>query len=198
MINYTKERLRIRKKRRLLTESVVQLAGFACSKLLLNLAIFSNAKKIATYISNDGEIGTNVLNRAILDHKKLLYLPRIHKQHIYFQRYRSECRLRRNKFGIFEPISNFGDCICSNELDLVVVPLLGFDNCCNRLGMGGGYYDRALAASKRRLFRRPWLVGYGYDFQHLEPLVPRAHDVSLHAVVVADTTPVGRARLICP
>ncbi len=63
--------------------------------------------------------------------------------------------------------------------DLVLMPLLGFDNEGTRLGYGGGYYDRTLAA----LSRKPMLVGLAYDAQEV-PHIPReAHDIPLDAVI---------------
>jgi 5-formyltetrahydrofolate cyclo-ligase len=68
-------------------------------------------------------------------------------------------------------------------LDLVLTPLVGFDHKGNRLGMGGGYYDRSFAFLLRRQnWKKPRLVGLAYDFQQLDKLPAKNWDVPLTAV----------------
>lgn len=67
----------------------------------------------------------------------------------------------------------------ARRMDLIVMPLLGFDGAGQRLGSGRGYYDRALAG---RRGRRPWLVGYAYAAQELPSLPADPWDVRLDAV----------------
>ena len=67
-------------------------------------------------------------------------------------------------------------------LDLVLVPLVGFDGAGNRLGMGGGFYDRSFAFLGQRRWRRPRLVGVAFDLQRVDRLPRRAWDVPLDAV----------------
>ncbi|ODT48795.1 5-formyltetrahydrofolate cyclo-ligase [Devosia sp. 63-57] len=63
--------------------------------------------------------------------------------------------------------------------DIVLMPLLGFDAAGTRLGYGGGYYDRTLAA----LPRKPLLVGLAFDVQELQDIPREEHDVPLDAVI---------------
>ena len=65
------------------------------------------------------------------------------------------------------------------EPDIVIMPLLGFDGSGTRLGYGGGYYDRTLAA----MTRKPRLVGLAFAAQELEHIPREPHDVPLDAVV---------------
>jgi 5-formyltetrahydrofolate cyclo-ligase len=70
------------------------------------------------------------------------------------------------------------------QLDAVIVPLLGFDNNGNRLGMGGGYYDRSFAFRKqRRAWRRPLLIGVAYSFQQVDAIQTEPWDIPLDAVI---------------
>lgn len=87
--------------------------------------------------------------------------------------------LRRNRFGIPEPLSLLKQ-QRSSDLDLVLLPLVGFDKRCNRLGMGAGFYDRALA---KLHCRGPFCIGVAYDFQRVEELPVDPWDVPLQAVV---------------
>jgi len=70
------------------------------------------------------------------------------------------------------------------RLDLVIMPLLGFDPRGGRLGMGGGYYDSHFAFRRHGWrHRKPWLLGLGYDVQRCDRLVLNPWDVPLDAVL---------------
>ena len=70
-----------------------------------------------------------------------------------------------------------------DDIDLVLVPLLGFDRRGNRLGAGAGYYDRSFAFLKEKPRpAQPLLVGIGYHFQELPQLTPQPWDVALDFV----------------
>src|SRR5207253_1457477 len=72
----------------------------------------------------------------------------------------------------------------ARRLDVVFLPLVGFDAQGVRLGTGGGYYDRAFAFRRgRSAWHVPRLVGLAYAFQQVERIAPAAHDVLLDAVV---------------
>ncbi len=62
---------------------------------------------------------------------------------------------------------------------LVFAPLVGFDEANYRLGYGGGYYDRTLAAMPTR----PFVVGIGYEFARLVTIHPQPHDIAMDAIV---------------
>ncbi len=113
-----------------------------------------------------------------------VYLPRIGAQPSArsMQFVRLSARLQCNRLGIPEPL---GPALPSaRALDIVFVPLVGFDRRGNRLGMGGGYYDRALAFTRARAAaERPLLVGLGYALQRLERIDRAAHDVPLDMVI---------------
>ncbi len=90
--------------------------------------------------------------------------------------------LRENRFGIGEPegLATIG----ARWLNLVFLPLLGFDRRGLRLGTGGGFYDRAFAFRQlRRVWHKPHLVGFAYAFQQVGQLAAAPHDVALDAVV---------------
>lgn len=90
--------------------------------------------------------------------------------------------MRPNRLGILEPDAQRA--IGTRWLDVVFVPLLGFDAAGMRLGMGAGYYDRALAFRRlRQYWRGPRLIGLAYAFQQLGRIESAAHDVPLDAVV---------------
>ncbi len=72
--------------------------------------------------------------------------------------------------------------------EILVVPLVGYDDQCFRLGNGGGYYDRTLAACDVK----PYCIGVGYSFAHVSSIHPQPHDVPMD-VIVTEESVVGRA-----
>jgi 5-formyltetrahydrofolate cyclo-ligase len=90
--------------------------------------------------------------------------------------------MRRNRLGILEPIHL--RYLSARRLDLVFVPLVGFDAQGERLGMGAGYYDRAFHfLRQRRHWLHPRLIGLAYSFQQVPRIQGAAHDVRLSAVI---------------
>jgi len=115
-----------------------------------------------------------------------LYLPRIlsrRERRMRFARVRGA--LRPNHLGILEPAD--GELVPTRSLDLVFVPLVGFDASGTRLGMGGGYYDRTFAfLLLRHKWRRPKLIGLAFAVQRVSAIARAAHDVRLDAVVTEE------------
>ena len=91
----------------------------------------------------------------------------------------------KNRYGIPEPAHpNKARNFPLRSLDLVLMPLVGFDTQGNRLGMGGGYYDRSFAFLHRHShWRKPHLMGTAYEFQRLSKLDAQPWDVPLDAIV---------------
>jgi len=113
-----------------------------------------------------------------------LYLPRIDRHTLgrKMQFVRMNTRQRTNRLGIAEPEG--AQTIGARWLDVVFLPLVGFDSRGVRLGAGGGFYDRAFAFRRwRTAWHTPRLVGLAYAFQQLEAIIPAAHDVLMDAVV---------------
>ena len=113
-----------------------------------------------------------------------IYLPRIDPSPTAraMQFVQESARALHNRFGIPEPL---GPTLPSaRALDIVFVPLVGFDRRGTRLGMGGGYYDRALAFTRvRATTHSPLLVGLAYAAQELVRIERAAHDVPLDMVI---------------
>lgn len=98
---------------------------------------------------------------------------------LQFRCWHPATRLDTNSFGIEEP--GDGEVVLPQNLDLVLLPLVAWDECGRRLGMGAGYYDRALASVAHSC--RPLRVGIAYAVQKASRLPADPWDVRLHQVI---------------
>jgi len=139
-------------------------------------------QRIALYASLPEELDTTPLMNMARARGCDIYLPRINR-HTSTMRFISASEsVRRNHLGIDEPQGQRS--IGARWLDIVFLPLVGFDRLGMRLGMGGGYYDRAFAFRHlRKVWRGPQLVGLGFALQQLPAIAPAEHDVRLDASV---------------
>ena len=177
----------MRQQRRALTPRQRREASLALDRLLGRHPLFLRSRYIAFYLANDGEIDLEPLIHRAWAMGKKCYLPvlsPLYHNRLWFAPYHNECELVLNRFGIAEPVGNWAGMRPAWTLDLVLTPLVAFDEQGNRLGMGGGYYDRTLAyLSRRQHWHKPHLLGTAYSFQQAERLPHQPWDVPLHGVV---------------
>jgi 5-formyltetrahydrofolate cyclo-ligase len=161
----------------------------AAHQLIAHLAatrLYRVSRRIAVYLPNDGEIDPVPLMARIWETNKICYLPilsRLQHDRLWFAPFTQKTPLAANRFGILEPVVPARTWVRAQELDLILMPLVGFDTHGNRLGMGGGFYDKSLAFLRhRRLWRKPHLIGLAHDFQRVKKLDACAWDVPLQGV----------------
>jgi 5-formyltetrahydrofolate cyclo-ligase len=180
-------RKQLRAQRRALSiEARAEAAERLCQQVAAT-RLFRVSRRIACYWANDGEIeATRIIERAQRLGKRV-YLPvlsRVNHDRLWFARATADMQLQLNRFGIPEPRVAAAELLRAQALDLILVPLVGFDSAGNRLGMGGGFYDRSLGfLAQRRHWRKPHVVGLAYDFQRVERLPTNAWDIPLAEVV---------------
>ena len=145
--------------------------------------IYLKSRRIAFYYPVNNEAGSiDILTQSLLDGKKC-FLPVINRtsHSMRFIRVGSRTVLKENDYGIPEPVG-----LCSlplSRFDLILIPLLGFDGHGARIGMGGGYYDRALEFTRYdQYYRRPHLIGLAHDNQKLSTITPQTWDIPLDGV----------------
>ena len=159
-------------------------ASVACR--LVRLPVFRRARRIALYWPADGELDPRPLLARAHRLSKVCYLPVLRPRpdrRLWFAPYAPGAPLRLNRFGIPEPRGHQGLRL-ARHLDLLLMPLVGFDADCNRLGMGGGFYDRTLAYLRRhRAANRPRLIGLAHACQQVDHIEPQPWDIPLEAVV---------------
>ena len=178
-------RRQLRQSRRALTTSQQRKAALDLAQRTLRSHWFRQARNIAFYLANDGEIDPSLLLQTALDAGKNCFLPRIVdpiNPHMVFAQFRRGDALQHNRFGIAEPTPQASS-IAATELDLVLMPLVGFDLRGNRLGMGGGFYDRTLAYKRQIPDARPCLIGLAHECQRVATLPADKWDIGLDGVI---------------
>ncbi len=147
------------------------------------LSIFNNAKHIALYWPTSEEVSIFPLLDLAIEANKTCYLPVINTVDwrpapMLFRSYHpGSTTMVKNRFRIDEPRGKPGEGSDGADMDLVIAPLVGFNDRCDRIGMGGGYYDRTFA--KRMGLK---LVGVAFDCQAAE-FEPQPHDIPMDMVI---------------
>lgn len=132
------------------------------------------------YLGSGSELDTSVLIASLHRRDHRVFVPVIDERNTRSMRMlplSPGAVLRERSYGIREPVRRLRPA-SRERIDLVVLPLIGFDAHGVRLGSGGGYYDRWLAARRPR----PYCIGYGYAMQEVESLPAQAWDQRLDAV----------------
>jgi 5-formyltetrahydrofolate cyclo-ligase len=184
------ERRRLRALRLALPHADRIAAESAIAGALRRLRIFRRGRRVAIYLAMPGEASLGGAIDGALDTGAQIFVPQVTSRRLgrmRFVRLRRGCTLRPNPsaFGILEPEVGTRDWSPPQRLDVVLVPVVGFDRAGNRLGMGAGYYDRALRQrrDRARRWRRPRLVGIAFACQEVAGIDPCSWDVGLDLVV---------------
>jgi 5-formyltetrahydrofolate cyclo-ligase len=173
----------LRQRRRSLTAYQQQQAAKQIALRLINSPLMAKCQKIGFYLAMDGEISPHYLLRLALARGKSCYLPvlrRFPKSELGFVKITATSRLYRHDFGMKEPRQR--PRLFINQLDLVCMPLVGFNKQGHRLGMGGGFYDRSLARCQNKRLMK---LGLAHDCQEVDALINQPWDIPLHGVVTA-------------
>ena len=153
------------------------------SDRFLNSRYFLSSKSIGCYLATPFEVDTAAIIERAWRAKKRIFVPVVHSNGLMsFCDLRRETNLVRNRFGIWEP--EYTSAVSAKSLDVVVTPTVAIDRQGNRIGMGGGFYDRAFAFLRNReKWRRPKLVGLGFECQEVEKISPSPWDIPLSCVL---------------
>ncbi len=172
----------IQKHRSQLNPAQLELAA---NKLTNNLSAFHNfihSTLIAAYSAVQGEIDPANALRWARENNKSTFLPITRRKSLRFARISESTTLLPGRFNIPIPDCPESSLLKPEELDLVLVPLLAFDENLNRLGMGGGFYDRSFAFRANNQCK-PYLLGIAHEFQKVEQLSAQPWDIPLDAVI---------------
>ena len=176
----------VKRLRRSLPLSYQRSKSQAIAHTLIRHIRSKSVSTIAGYLPYRGEVDLiPLLNRARRLGKTVL-LPKVNTDSntLSFAPWVPHNPLIANRYGILEPV---GTHMCLSQIDTFLVPLVAFDEQCNRLGMGGGFYDKALEKVKAH-YKPTSIIGIGYDFQRFPSIQPEPWDVSMDIVVTPSKT----------
>ena len=180
-------RQQIRQLRLQLSPATQQLAATALVTQALSLAQLASSQHIALYLANDAELDTFPLIQALWQLGKQVYLPVLHPfsaGYLLFVQYQQDTLLYPNKFGIPEPLPACHRLRPVNQLDIIFTPLVAFDAAGNRLGMGGGFYDRTLAQLPPDSHCQ--VIGLAHSCQQVNAVPSQAWDIPLKQIITPD------------
>lgn len=173
----------VRQSRRALSVAEQNQFALEAAQRMLTLPEVIRAQNIALFLSFDGELDTTPLIHALWQANKAVYLPVLHpfsRGNLLFLRYSETTPLIRNRLKILEPQLDVRQVLPIAELDILVTPLVAFDSKGQRLGMGGGFYDRTLQNWQQHHF---YPVGLAHDCQWVSELPTETWDIPLPAIV---------------
>jgi 5-formyltetrahydrofolate cyclo-ligase len=176
-------RKEIRERRNALSIATQDTAAIRLADKLSRHPKIQQAKRIAIYLTNDGELATSNFIEWCWQQNKEVYLPVVHPfstGHLLFLRYQVDTPLMSNCYGILEPKLNVMTVCPLGELDIICTPLVAFDDSGARLGMGGGFYDRSLAKWQET---KLYPIGLAHDCQQVDKVPSEHWDVPLPEIV---------------
>ena len=175
-------RKHMRQQRRNLNAQARQKMDNALVQHIRALGTFKAARRLAIFLAFDGEPELQQLLQTEIIRRKQIFAPVIRGDSMHFAELTADSGLYTNFFGIQEP--EYNEFVDMRSLDLVLTPLVAFDDHGTRLGVGRAYYDRCFhTIRERKMWLRPKLLGVAYSFQQITFIEPQAWDVPLWGVV---------------
>lgn len=153
-------------------------ASVAVNRLLADVPVLRNASIVAGYRAVRGELDVDTVLAALHAGGVVVTVPRVVDDALEFVPWAPGAESEVGDFGIAEPVG--GQPIPFGRHGVILTPLVAFDRRGQRLGQGGGYYDRAIAAAGAK---RPVLIGVAHGFQEVEAVPIEDWDQPLDAVV---------------
>ena len=152
------------------------------NELLLGITTVKDARAVLLYASFRSEVKTEYLIMKSLSDRKVTVLPRVDKKNETLMLYeiRDWSELSPGSWGILEPGEMEGREISVDDIDIVIAPGVAFDENCNRLGYGKGYYDKLLSRKKGLI---PFVIGLAYEEQIVNALPCNPHDIKMDIVI---------------
>lgn len=175
-------RKEIKLKREVLDKNIKLMADEKIRKSLFESEIYKNSKVVFIYVNMDSEINTIDIIKELLASDKTIAVPKVipvslKERQMKALKINSMLQLNESgAFGILEPSIECED--ISEDVDLIIIPGLAFDINGNRLGYGGGFYDRFLSKypnSKR--------VALCYDFQIFDEIPHEFFDEKVDLII---------------
>ncbi len=186
MMNPAQTRRHIRKLRRSLPRATQLQHEKRALVQLKRSGLLHRYKHFAIYLDADGELPTGLIIQHLLSYRKRVYLPVLYpfgKNRLWFVAFDKNSRKKINRFKIIEP-AGIARRKPAVNIDVIFMPLVAFDTNGNRLGMGGGFYDRTLSDCKKQgKNKKPLLIGLAHELQKTTRLQTNKWDIPLDSVI---------------
>lgn len=167
----------VAKLRLALSDAEVSNKSLQISDNLSALEEFKLSKSIALYSPTFNEVRTDSIFISAIEEEKEVYFPRVNGSSLEFYQVQDLDNLKPGKFGVLEPDEGLYKANIE-DIDLFILPGLGFDRSGNRVGYGKGYYDRALAN-----ISEDKKIGLCYSFQMLDSVPADENDKRVGVVI---------------
>jgi 5-formyltetrahydrofolate cyclo-ligase len=147
---------------------------------LVNSNFYNDAKSIFIFISYGSEVDTIRIIEHSLKIGKEVYVPKTYKdiREMKAVRITNLMNMTKDKMGILEPVEVNEDSIGEN-FDLIIMPGVVFDSFGNRIGYGGGYYDKYLSNYKEKTEK----IALAYHMQLLNKIETENHDIKVDYII---------------
>ena len=174
-------RRELRQRRAALSPEEQAAVSAAVGSQLAKIAALSRSPVVGGYRAIRGEVDIDAALTRLHDDGAMVTVPRVSGDHMDFLPWTSGSETITGSFGIDEPIT--GEAVQFSQHNVLLVPLVAFDLSGQRLGQGGGFYDRAIAAAGADC---PILIGVAHAFQQVKSVPVEAWDMPLDAVVTEE------------
>ncbi len=173
-----KLRNKCRQARQNLSVQQIQNSSHIIAEKLFTSPSFIQAKNIASYMPIDNEVDTQVIHEHCWQQNKSVLLPVVTAKHemAFVEHLQSEA-LIKNQYDIPEPQMTSKNTVSNDQIDCMLIPLVGFDSEGNRLGFGGGFYDHYLQNHK------PICIGLAFEVQRINSLEKEKWDIPMDIII---------------
>ena len=176
-MNKKEIRKQIKSKKEQLTKEQVEELSSKIAQMFINSDFYKYATVIYPYVAYNQEVITDQIIKHAWENGKKVAIPKVIDDYMEFMFIDSFDQLEEGYCGIPEPITTD---IANEKEVLIVMPGIAFDPDFNRIGYGGGFYDKYLANHPDTTFTK---VALTYDFQILPHLETEEHDYKVDAIV---------------
>ncbi len=180
-----KEKLRkeIKEKRKKLSKEEQRKKGKEIKKRLFDLKEYKDAKTVLFYVSYNGEVFThNMIKEAMINKKVIVPISNKKDKSLILSELKNWDDLKLGSYGILEPRKDKINEVSIDEIDLIIVPGIAFDEKGNRIGHGKGYYDRLLQKSNAVK------IGIAYELQIVDKVPTEENDIPVDIIITEKRT----------
>lgn len=185
MESKVKLRQRFQEIRRSISNDYRAKAASMAAELFADSVFLHKNQHFGCYLATEEEFDTSLIIEAIWKAKKTCYVPILEKEQenkLAFVRYEYGMPLHRNRYAILEPAKHDAP-LNPGKLEVVVAPVVAFDLYGHRLGMGGGYFDRAFSFTHESYTHKPFIMGLAFALQQADLIPYDPWDINLDGIL---------------